>query len=155
MAWEVHVRPPVQPTLPTLHSGEELIADNEEPPKLYRSPSSLDRMLTRIGSEIIHARSIMRPWRYFWGQRHGEVHNSDDEEDLVSREPVRREGRASSRRGRECTISEAVMLSVVVLTGTLFFVAITGADWHLAMPSVLGLAFLSIGLLVRRCAGYG
>ena len=154
MPWEVNLRPPVQP-LQTLHSGEELNSTDEEPPKLYRSPSSLDRMLSRIGSDIIRARSIMRPWRYFWGQRHGEeMHESDDEDEtLLSRDSVQRERRSSRRNREQPSTNTALMGSIAVLACIASSVPVLGVDGRIAVPSLLGLALLSIGVLARRCAG--
>lgn len=98
MPWDIFVRSPVKPTLPTLHSGEELQAP-QEPPHLHRSPSSLERALDRVGSAVLEASRSWHDWRDVWHRRRGT--QAEDESGCCS----------DQRESWSCAIWSAALLS--------------------------------------------
>ncbi len=78
MPWQVKVRAPDVPPLPTVHSGEI-----EPPPvRLHKSPSSLERLSTAV---LTVTKQAWLPWKSYWklrrqGRRRHDGHDSDDDE---------------------------------------------------------------------------
>ena len=99
-----------------------------------------------MGSEILHARSIIRPWQFIWQQQRG--HDSVDDNDDSALDDVRGR-RKQSRRDRSANCSAAI-LCVTALACTTGFVVISGLDRRLAIPSIIGLILVASGSIRYR-----